>query len=224
MDPARVGSSDARTAGPRSRAERTATPAAATLPPTSSPTDAEVADTILPRLRRLAARLVPGQDVDDLLQDTLHELLLTDRRWRAEGHSPQSLLAVALTICRRRAGNLHRRRGRGRLVLLDDWAQQASPATADIAHSGLLPPEDATWHALGRRQRRIVAIVLAGGTADDCAAALGLPRKEVHRVMRQIGERCTSRRAERRRALFHTRGDSIAAPRPHASLPGAEVG
>lgn len=187
------------------------------------PPDADWRD-LVPRLRKSAARLVPHQDVDDLVQDTLCELLRTEGRWRAEGSAARSSLAVALTICRRRAANVYRRRGRLRLVPCEDWELQPAPAVESPIPAAISPPVEESWHGFGRRQRRIVAIVMAGGTADDCAVALALPRKEVHRVMRQIGARCTEARAARMRAQFHTAGDYVGASRPQPSIPGAAVG
>ncbi|MCA8974507.1 MAG: sigma-70 family RNA polymerase sigma factor [Planctomycetes bacterium] len=139
-------------------------------------------------VRAVARILVPQPEVDDLVGVVMLEL------WTASQHSERPILsplALAKTICRRRARNVLRELTRRRKLECEMQRtatdMQVSATVSDTPGTDR-PNADrqASMFQLpvfrGCRQRRIAEVLRDGGSVADALLATGLETKEFNRV------------------------------------------
>lgn len=137
-------------------------------------------------LRRAARRRLALADVDDVIGDTFLSLVEARSRLIVNGTEVVDVYALAVAILKRRVSNL-RRSARSRVLQVSmDRVESMAAAPGRISVQRGSAPR---LIPMGRRQAAIVAIVLDGGTSADAAQKLGLPHKEVLRIMRHLALR-----------------------------------
>jgi hypothetical protein len=131
--------------------------------------------------------------VDDVIGDTILLLLEARTKLVTNGTDVEDLSALAVTILKRRASNL-RRSARSVSLQVSSRRVEATAAAQPSASAG--HQQDSIPHpvSLGRRQAAIVATIIAGGTSADAARQLGIPQKEVLRIMRHLAVRMANQR------------------------------
>jgi RNA polymerase sigma-70 factor (ECF subfamily) len=156
---------------------------------------------------RLAARVLLGRalrchvDSADLVQSVHHTLVLGLRQNKFELTSPQQLLALTLTMVRRKVARHWRRAQRQQRMIPDaaDTRPAADLLTA-LSSPGSGPAEEAQYHdtldyvcrRLDDRDRRLIELRLEGYSTAEAARYLGVDadvlRVRLSRLRRRLRE------------------------------------
>ena len=156
---------------------------------------------------RLAARVLLGRalrchvDSADLVQSVHHTLVLGLRQNKFELSSPQQLLALTLTLVRRKVAR-HWRRARRQQPLIPDVAETRPVADllTALSSSEADPADEAQYHdtldhlcrRLEERDRRLIELRLQGYSTAEAARHLGVDadvlRVRLSRLRRRLRE------------------------------------
>ncbi len=151
---------------------------------------------------RLGAALRPHLDSVDLVQSVHKSLMLGLRADRYDISTPEQLIALALTIVRRKVARQWRKLKRQQRLSGGGSESQDLPSLiASLSASESDPAEiasirEATSHILGRldeTETRVIELRLEGYTTAEVARQLGLDadvlRVKLSRLRRQLRER-----------------------------------
>ena len=140
-----------------------------------------------------AHRKVPSADVDDVVSDAITDALAALRPSCCGYVSTRELSAVAHAVLARRVADYWRARHRSlRVELLGDGV--AALSARDGAPAPLIMEQRWCVARLGCRQRMILEAVESGKSCADAAAKLGLPVKEVVRIVKNLASRVHAER------------------------------
>jgi RNA polymerase sigma-70 factor (ECF subfamily) len=130
----------------------------------------------------LGSALRPYLDSLDLVQSVHRSLMLGLRSSKFDVSSPEKLIALALTMVRRKVAHQwrrHRRQSRSNDSVLDLFAQQCRPCDQPAPRAELRDTIETLWNRLSDDERTLIELRLLGHSNVEAARILGQPAETI---------------------------------------------